>query len=291
LALGFLLTYVGFMLSDNNLVPLFIVMFLYMLHTTGELFLSPIGLSMVTKLSPKKMAGTAMGAWFLSFAIANLLGGQIAALTGGGHGGGSEESGDFTSETTVEDGLALIESDQFASWPAFYEVPDGMEVSSIDRREVEISKNITVGKYSDIEDWVLFREHLDNNESFDSFMANRSGLTVAATANDWLNPEKWTDLRDRYTKLVENDLALETEDRSLSLSDWKYYRGGIDERTAENVEVGLSVVLNEQIDSVQEMRLTKYVDVFTVIGLVLLGIALIIIVLNKPLEKLMHGVK
>ena len=62
-----------------------------MLHTTGELFLSPIGLSMVTKLSPKSMAGTAMGAWFLSFAIANYAGGKIAAITGG-HGGGEAVS-------------------------------------------------------------------------------------------------------------------------------------------------------------------------------------------------------
>ena len=43
-------------------------------------FLSPIGLSMVTKLSPKNIAGTAMGAWFLSFAIANYVGGKIATL-------------------------------------------------------------------------------------------------------------------------------------------------------------------------------------------------------------------
>ena len=41
---------------------------------------------MVTKLSPKNIAGTAMGAWFLSFAIANYVGGKIATLTGG-HGG------------------------------------------------------------------------------------------------------------------------------------------------------------------------------------------------------------
>jgi len=38
---------------------------------------------MVTKLSPKSMAGTAMGGWFLSFAIANYAGGLIASLTGG----------------------------------------------------------------------------------------------------------------------------------------------------------------------------------------------------------------
>tara|TARA_B110000503_G_scaffold105873_1_gene157992 strand:- start:162 stop:692 length:531 start_codon:yes stop_codon:yes gene_type:complete len=97
LAAGFLITQVGLMfVNDAFQVPLLTLLFLYMLHTTGELFLSPIGLSMVTKLAPKKMAGTAMGAWFLSFAIANYVGGKIAALTGGHSGGG---------EMTAEAGL------------------------------------------------------------------------------------------------------------------------------------------------------------------------------------------
>jgi len=88
LALGFLITQVGLQFVNESFqVPLLTLVFVYLLHTTGELFLSPIGLSMVTKLSPKTMAGTAMGAWFLSFAIANYVGGKIAALTGG-HGGG-----------------------------------------------------------------------------------------------------------------------------------------------------------------------------------------------------------
>lgn len=88
LAAGFLLTQVGFMfVNDAFQVPLLTLVFLYMLHTTGELFLSPIGLSMVTKLAPKKVGGTAMGAWFISFAIANYVGGKIAALTGGHDGG------------------------------------------------------------------------------------------------------------------------------------------------------------------------------------------------------------
>ena len=69
-------------------VPLITLVFLYMLHTTGELFLSPIGLSMVTKLAPKNIAGTAMGGWFLSFAMANYLAGAIATFTGGERHGG-----------------------------------------------------------------------------------------------------------------------------------------------------------------------------------------------------------
>jgi len=90
LALGFLVTNIGLQfVNEAYQVPLITLVVLYLLHTTGELFLSPIGLSMVTKLSPKNIAGTAMGAWFLSFAIANYLGGQIAALTGG-HGEGGQ---------------------------------------------------------------------------------------------------------------------------------------------------------------------------------------------------------
>jgi POT family proton-dependent oligopeptide transporter len=84
LGLGFLVTMVGLQFVNEDFqVPLLTLLFLYLLHTTGELFLSPIGLSMVTKLAPKNISGTAMGAWFLSFAIANYLGGKIAALTGG----------------------------------------------------------------------------------------------------------------------------------------------------------------------------------------------------------------
>ena len=104
LGLGFLVTKIGFAMQlEGFLVPLWTLIFLYLLHTTGELFLSPIGLSMVTKLSPKHAAGTAMGGWFLSFAIANFLGGQIAALTG------SEEHGselDKDLKITVQQGLA-----------------------------------------------------------------------------------------------------------------------------------------------------------------------------------------
>jgi proton-dependent oligopeptide transporter, POT family len=60
----------------------------YVLHTTGELCLSPVGLSMVTRLSPVRMVSTVMGGWFLATAFSNYLAGLIAALTGVGHEGG-----------------------------------------------------------------------------------------------------------------------------------------------------------------------------------------------------------
>lgn len=61
----------------------------YFFHTMGELCLSPIGLSMVTKLAPLRIASLMMGAWFLFVAIANKVGGVVGSFIG--HGGEKEE--------------------------------------------------------------------------------------------------------------------------------------------------------------------------------------------------------
>lgn len=58
------------------------VVFTYLLHTIGELCLSPVGLSVVTKLSPPKLASLLMGVWLLSSCFANFLGGVIASVIG-----------------------------------------------------------------------------------------------------------------------------------------------------------------------------------------------------------------
>ncbi len=50
----------------------------YLIHTIGELCLSPVGLSVVTKLSPPKLASILMGVWLLASFFANVLGGYLA---------------------------------------------------------------------------------------------------------------------------------------------------------------------------------------------------------------------
>ena len=52
----------------------------YFFHTIGELSLSPVGLSVVTKLSPPKLASVLMAVWMLSSSLANIIGGYIAGL-------------------------------------------------------------------------------------------------------------------------------------------------------------------------------------------------------------------
>ncbi len=88
LGLGFLAFWQGAETADaRGMVWLGWLLIGYLLHTTGELCISPVGLSMVVRLSPKRIVSTVMGAWFLATAFSNYLAGFIASLTGtGGHG-------------------------------------------------------------------------------------------------------------------------------------------------------------------------------------------------------------
>ena len=69
--------------SGDMAAPTWLI-FTYLFHTWGELSLSPVGLSLTTKLAPKGFVGQMMGVWFLSVALGNLLAGLIAGEASGG---------------------------------------------------------------------------------------------------------------------------------------------------------------------------------------------------------------
>lgn len=93
--LGFLL----FVWGANSvgaaaMTPVFFVFMLYLLHTTGELCLSPVGLSAMNRLAPSYLASLIMGAWFYMTAVGNFVAGKIGEATGG-------ESGEMSKELTL----------------------------------------------------------------------------------------------------------------------------------------------------------------------------------------------
>ena len=80
LGVGFLLFVIGAKLALNGRVSFLWYALGYLLLTTGELCISPIGLSMITKLSPTKYTGMMMGFWFLASALGQHLAGVIGTL-------------------------------------------------------------------------------------------------------------------------------------------------------------------------------------------------------------------
>ncbi len=83
LGLGFGALWVGAQTADaSGMVSAGWLLLGYLLHTTGELCVSPVGLSMVTRLAPARIVSTLMGGWFLATAFSQYLAGLIAQLTG-----------------------------------------------------------------------------------------------------------------------------------------------------------------------------------------------------------------
>ncbi|HEX3853908.1 MAG TPA: hypothetical protein VHW01_23250, partial [Polyangiaceae bacterium] len=102
LGLGFVALYFGAATSRaTGVVPMFWLVLGYFLHSTGELCLSPIGLSMITKLSPPSITGIMMGVWFLSSAFAQYVASLIAQLTGVREGGALASALPKPSETVM----------------------------------------------------------------------------------------------------------------------------------------------------------------------------------------------
>jgi POT family proton-dependent oligopeptide transporter len=83
------------------MVPSMFLILLYLLHTLGELALSPVGLSLVTKLAPARVVGFMMGFWFLSSAIAHQAGKWIATAT-------AVEGENATPEQTLEQAMQVF---------------------------------------------------------------------------------------------------------------------------------------------------------------------------------------
>lgn len=88
-ALGLLFVGLGFLIlvpaanmiaSGTTRVGIIWLLMTYFLHTVGELFLSPVGLSAMTKLAPPRIVGQMMGIWFMGAALGNWIGGRVGGL-------------------------------------------------------------------------------------------------------------------------------------------------------------------------------------------------------------------
>jgi POT family proton-dependent oligopeptide transporter len=109
--LGFAVLIFGASLAGpDGKVAVFWLAAMYLLHTTGELCLSPVGLSMVTRLSVAQVGGMMMGVWFLSSSFAAYVAGMIAGAMAIGEGGADVALGveSLAVYTDVFGKLALI---------------------------------------------------------------------------------------------------------------------------------------------------------------------------------------
>jgi POT family proton-dependent oligopeptide transporter len=77
LGVGFLVMMWGSSFLSEGKIGMQWLVVTYFFHTVGELALSPVGLSSITKLSPSRLVGQMMGMWFMGAAIGNLVAGLV----------------------------------------------------------------------------------------------------------------------------------------------------------------------------------------------------------------------
>lgn len=106
------LAYYGFtfgLMTEGNSKSFFWLFYIYLFMTLSELCISPVGLSMITKLSVTRIVGMMMGFWFLANALASYVAGVIAGMTGGSaHGGGGDVDVANTIEVFTQIGLMCM---------------------------------------------------------------------------------------------------------------------------------------------------------------------------------------
>ena len=110
-ALGLLFVGLGFLsmasgaaqaASGERVSPLYLIV-CYLCHSVGEVCLSPVGLSAMTRLAPDRVTGLMMGVWFLSISVGSYLGGQIAHAYEG-----LSQQGLFTTIASLTIGSAVV---------------------------------------------------------------------------------------------------------------------------------------------------------------------------------------
>jgi len=275
LGAGFLVTVIGYQFLDESTyaVPLLTLVFLYMLHTTGELFVSPIGLSMVTKLAPKSITGTAMGGWFLSFAMANFLAGQIAAVTGSE----SHEEGPENAKLTLVE--ALSQSNENAMFKNWNHLVFPSEENNA------IPNNLDMSTYDNYQKWATFSTAFKEEWTVAKYKAASDSMNVDYdNVSEWLRNENWVALNSSLEKIS----AWNSEEFSnIDYGSFLYYGNPTD----LNSESSIRDAYASHVKKVSQQSLDKYTGIFKSLGLVAIGIALLLGLLRNPINKLMHGVK
>ena len=275
LGAGFLVTVIGYQFLDESTyaVPLLTLVFLYMLHTTGELFVSPIGLSMVTKLAPKSITGTAMGGWFLSFAMANFLAGQIAAITGSE----SHEEGPKNAKLTLVE--ALNQSDEGVS----FEDWDHLVFPSEDNNT--IPNNVDMSTYDNYQKWAVFSTAFQEEWTVAEYKAASDSMTLQYdNVAEWLRTENWAALNASLEKISNWNSE---EFSNIDYGSFLYYGNPTDFTGEESIRDAYA----SHVKKVSQQSLDKYTGIFKSLGLVAIGIALVLGLLRNPINKLMHGVE
>jgi POT family proton-dependent oligopeptide transporter len=251
LGIGFLVLKIGGGSAHHGMVPAFFMILLYFLHTIGELVLSPVGLSLVTKLSPKMMVGFMMGIWFLSSSIAHQGGKHIAKLT------------------TVDE-KTIVEGDVFINADLDPNIKDLLAIDSFRNR----LKKASIESVISSDDFI---EQLNIKSGGEKYA--KSEVVVSSILEE----------AEGYKGIKKDKLIKSASINFLTLTENKVNKTIKDREELENLVDGTPSSL--VVDVVRKESLNKGLSVFSLLGFIAIACGLVLFVMGPFVSKWMHGLK
>lgn len=252
---GFLALNMGNASAVAGMVPAFFLIMLYLMHTLGELTLSPVGLSLVTKLSPPKILAFLMGIWFLSSSIAHQAGAPIAKLTS------VDEKKIILSESFSQKFSDTLVKNVMRE-PFFGELLVKLPLEKALIQENFVSElNQRAGSETYFVANVQLKERKERAESLTNPVAREDALAASFVSF-----------------LTKNDDFSDTENIKLLTAD-------------EADRLYDATISGEVISCVKQDSLKMGLKVFSNLGFVAIGCGLLLLLLGPMISRWMHGIK
>ncbi|MEE9391478.1 MAG: peptide MFS transporter [Planctomycetota bacterium] len=301
--------------GDGHKMLWFYLVLMYLLHTTGELCLSPVGLSAVTKLAPAKATGFVMGAWFLSIAMGNIVAGNIAKLT----------------EVSFENGTALNEmtdrrygfgkgiKDKVTIADLTMGAPKTRLLDSL-RMDAYVNGTFAGAKLTDIDRTAILdsmtkvpESEAGGGKSLLSLVSELGELGISpgqvlttALAKGHMNQASADEIREILGAdgLMLSDKSYEGDaknDHDKQLKKWiKVFAKSADlkpedrDKAVDAIDIksmrGAHVAMEKMGNHLVQPILDKYQPVYFWVFIVAVGVAVLLFILSPFIKKLMHGV-
>jgi len=257
LAIGYLVIAFGVKgIDPSTKLSMVWLVSLYTIHTFGELCLSPIGLSMVNKLAPVKLASLLMGVWFLSTAAANKFAGTLSAL--------------YPEEVKIEKAFSSNCSPETLSM---------LSVGLIDQKKVELDLK---GNQP------LKRAVASTMKTADNSTDSLSGLTIDSV--------KTTNVSNYYIKVIKSnngnfDRALMLNDTMLLTHELVDIVKTIDGKKISTTEERLQTWNLKPQKPVFFVKIENLYDFFMLFVFMAGAASIILFFLSSKLLKMMNGVR
>jgi proton-dependent oligopeptide transporter, POT family len=256
LGLGYLVLNLGNASQVAGMVPAMFLISLYLLHTLGELTLSPVGLSLVTKLAPSHIVGMLMGIWFLSSSIAHQGGKHIANMT-------------------AVNEKKIVQSESFQScmsdWP---EIRDG------------ISDTTFLNKLGDksLENTITSAEFVDYLNQYSSSINYYTGKIQVEEkkkkAERIKNKKAKSEALERSYVTFLTDDAQYADTNNIQVISFDDFEGIYDESYT-----------GEVVQCLRQDSLHLGLRIFRILGFIAIGCGVLVFLLGPMVSRWMHGLK